>query len=256
MSDLTSQLLSGSQDLLTRFHLASLYQRYVQPYNPSPDELAQAAKQRSYADRGSTAPPSLTPGVAPQTGSRQMPEHFLEYIRDLPGTTNLSFEPSTYLRDLVFQPSGEPVPLVPLDAGNLVNQFLTHTGPLTGGPPDASFDLGHPTTTSTGKPTLVISRSLFETEPGLPMPGEDGMGEDAGLVDPYSGYGYEDLEAGEKHKKKKKKKHRHGHEHDYDQDYEYEYVDDNSEIRRKKKRKREKSHEPTGREPSDDIEHP
>ncbi|KAJ1956490.1 hypothetical protein IWQ62_005289, partial [Dispira parvispora] len=155
MSDLPAQPLSGSQDLLTRFHLAGLYQRYVQPYNPSPDELAQAAK-RSDAERDSTAPPPATPGAAPQTGSREMPEHFLEYIRDLPGTTNLNFEPSTYLRDLVFQPSGEPVPLVPLNARNLVDQFLTHTGPLAGGPSDTSFDLGHPNITSSGKPTLVI----------------------------------------------------------------------------------------------------
>ncbi|KAJ1976203.1 hypothetical protein H4R33_006490 [Dimargaris cristalligena] len=182
-------------------------------------------------------------GVAPTESSmignlskgRQMQETPVEYIRDLPGTSNITFEPSVYLRDLIFEPPKDRVAIEPFDTSNLIDNLIQHAGPSHR---IHTTSFSHDTTNPMApmaKPTLIISRSLFNTDNNPKLPQDDPETGNLGLLPAYQGYDgdlpiYEGEGSAERKHKKKKKKHKH----------EYDYIDENGEPRRKKKRKKDK----------------
>ncbi|KAJ1981903.1 hypothetical protein H4R34_001905 [Dimargaris verticillata] len=146
-SDEPQAVLSGSHDLITQFNLLPLYDKYVRPYLP---------------------PPASTGAGSQVSGGpiRQMPEDLLPHIRDLPGTSTLTFEPSTYLRDLVFAPAEDPVSIEPIDCQDLIDSLARAATQSHGATGPSGFSLhAEANTLGQHRPTLVINRSLFDLDP-------------------------------------------------------------------------------------------
>ncbi|KAJ1975630.1 hypothetical protein H4R35_003058 [Dimargaris xerosporica] len=149
-TDEPQAVLSGSQDLVTQFNLLPLYDKYVRPYLPPPTSAGAASQMSSRP-------------------VRQMPEDLLPYIRDLPGTSTLTFEPSTYLRDLVFAPLEDPVSIESIDCQDLIDSLAQAATQSHGATGPSGFSLhAEANTSGQHRPTLVINRSLFDLDPVAP----------------------------------------------------------------------------------------